>query len=968
MENDAEDGARYEKSSVPDETTIETVDLDDQPSPPPMLPVHGLQSMFETIDYLIVHDGYQCAACPQEKRRSFPDMPELRRHMVKHVNGGRTSGRHSEIRCNHCNQTFDRVDNLRKHLLEALNKEYGRVIDSDDMDDEKHCVSDAPVNYIIKNGCLTCSVCEAEFGAPTRWNKEKFKMHVGKEHWKTPAFRCDDCGKRFSEAGKLEKHMKRHLELMDVAWMGAEPSTSSGVKIKKSSDSDSDDAFYAKDPVELQLDEMPLPEVHIKVEPDEEQNPLEEDRRDGEESSVSNSSSASSDSSAGSESDVPYVEKTRKYKPNRKARKLRHIKASCRAIPGANDGSIILACNICDEGFLLQDLLDRHMVQKHDDRDRPYRCSHCAKTYMTNGNLQEHIRMVHAGVKFPCKDCGIKLSTKSSWKRHMKGHTDEGFSCAICAEKFSSHSVLAKHKRRVHEKAANNFICVDCGNTYDTNAALREHRISHTDERRWECKVCGMKFKRNHNLINHRKIHLVDKPVVKFKCQEEDCNQEFITKSALATHRSAHGRVCCRLCSRTFESQSDLMQHRREDHKITGKEAGISCRTCHKRCADHDALLAHRAEEHPMEVPLECDICKATFASTVALRAHQREHQRVILYNCPNCSETYNSQLLLETHMKEVHADCKNHVCYMCGSGYPTRKQLVSHLGRHRNPQRKTNSNMPGNYMCDICGKEFNFRITLKRHVYNFHDHDRKFQCEVCEKTLVSAEGLKLHMRSHSEDQLVMCELCGKGFSQPYRLREHMIRHSREANEQRCHICNRAFRDPNKLELHLKSHTGETEFCCIPCQRYFATDRHYRLHVKRMHESEATCPICDKLFPTEKKMKSHVRIHENPHMFECPTCFACIKEKKQFDRHMRLHTGVRLPCQFCPLTFSMPKTRRTHEARFHKDQRGTILEKDADGEKDKESPSKKSVDDTALLEVQSDFRAIPVREDEVSVG
>ncbi|XP_058458364.1 zinc finger protein 595-like [Malaya genurostris] len=974
METDAETCTNDEKLSDADISIAETVDLDEQPSPPPMLPAHGLQSMFETIDYLIVHDGYQCAACPQERRRSFPDMPELRRHMVKHVNGGRTSGRHSEIRCNHCNQTFGRVDMLRKHLLEALNKEYGRAIDGDDLDKEKHDVGNVPVNYIIKNGCLTCSVCDAEFGAPTRWNKEKFKMHVGKEHWKTPAFRCEDCGQRFTEIAKLEKHMKRHVELMDVAWMGAEPTLSGGSNIKRNADSDYDEPFdsklfnnVVKDPVELHLDELPLPEVQIKIEPDDEKNPLLEDDEDGIAAEIfdsSNSFSSSSDSSTEYDSAVPLVEKSRKYKANRKARKLQRIKVPCRKIPGSNEGSIILACNICDEGFLLQDLLDRHMVQKHDDRERPYRCSYCSKTYMTNGNLQEHIRMVHTGVKFPCKHCGIKLSTKSSWKRHMKGHTEEGFSCSICQEKFSSHSVLAKHKRRVHEKAANNFICVDCGNTYDTNAALREHRISHTDERRWECHVCGMKFKRNHNLINHRKIHLIDKPVIKFKCQEEDCSEEFLTKSALATHRSAHGRVCCRLCSRTFETQSDLMQHRREDHKMTGKEAGISCRTCHQRYADHDALLKHRSEDHPMEIPLECDVCKATFASPVALRAHKREHQRVILYNCPNCRETYNSQLLLETHMKDVHADCKNHVCYLCGSGYPTRKQLVSHLGRHRNPQRRTNSNMPGNYMCDICGKEFNFRITLKRHVFNFHDHDRKFQCEVCEKTLVSAEGLKLHMRSHSEDQLVMCELCGKGFSQPYRLREHMIRHSREANEQRCHICNRAFRDPNKLELHLKSHTGETEFCCIPCQRYFATDRHYRLHLKRMHESEAACPVCDKVFPTEKKMKSHVRIHDNPHMFECPTCFACIKEKKQFDRHMRLHTGVRLPCQFCPLTFSMPKTKRTHEARFHKDQKVLTTEKAVSEDNNDESPYSKSAEDILLNMSVVEYKTPPIRDDD----
>ncbi|XP_053688875.1 zinc finger protein 665-like [Sabethes cyaneus] len=928
---------KEDKPMIADQTGPDKVDLDQQPSPPPMLPAYGLQSMFETIDYLIVQDGYQCAACPTDRRRSFPDMPELRRHMVKHVNGGRSTGRHAEIRCNHCNRTFERVDELRKHLLEALNSEYGQSKKADAGEDEeedikRHIASETPVNYIIKNGCLTCSVCDAEFGVPTRWNKEKFKMHVGKEHWKTPAYRCDECGRRFTEAGTLEKHMKQHVELMDVGWMGAEPSTSSGTKTERDLNSDSDDALDSKlfdesmkVAVELQLDELPPPEVQIKVELEDEQNPLlvEDTKLEDLKSSIQSdvASGSSSSSSESNDSNEEHIKKRKKpkVKPKSKHRRKKP-KVECREIPDSQEGSIILACNLCDEGFLLQKLLDRHMVQKHDERERPFNCSYCAKTYMTNGNLQEHIRMVHTGVKFPCKECGVELSTKSSWKRHMKGHTEEGFCCHLCTEKFSSHSVLAKHIRRVHDKVANHFICLDCGNTYDTNAALREHRISHTDERRWECTECGMKFKRNHNLINHRKIHLVEKKVVKLKCQ--DCDEEFPSKSALASHRSIHGKFCCRLCSRTFDSIADLLQHRREEHKDSVKDTAVNCRTCHKRFPDQEELLKHREEEHPLEVPLVCEVCKATFISTVALRAHQREHNRVILYNCPNCPETYNSQLLLETHIKELHADCKNHVCDLCGSGYPTRKQLVSHLGRHRNPNRKKASNIPGHYMCDICGKEFNFRVTLKRHVINFHDNDRKFQCQVCEKILLSSEGLKLHLRGHSEDQLVMCELCGKGFSQPYRLREHMTRHARESNEQRCRICNRAFRDPAKLELHLKSHSGETEFCCTPCHRYFATERHYRLHVKRMHESEAACPICDKLFPTERKMKSHARIHDNPHMFECPKCYACIKEKKHFDRHMKQHEneGVRLPCAYCPLTFSMPKTRRIHEARLHKDE------------------------------------------------
>ncbi|EAT46516.1 AAEL002290-PA [Aedes aegypti] len=737
---------------------------------------------------------------------------------------------------------------------------------------------------------------------------------------------------------------------------GSQPSTSALASVKMEEHDPIDSTALSdelQDPMDvLQVQEMT--EIEVKVElQDGEPNDYVVETRSSSENSSSESESSDSDSDYGR---GKRQKKRRKAKAKAEAKKL----ATARKISGGEDGSIILACNLCEEGFLVQELLDRHMAQKHDDRDRPFRCSECSKTYLTNGNLQEHIRMAHSGVKFTCKECGINLSTKSSWKRHMQGHTEEGYTCELCKEKFSSHTVLAKHRRRVHEKVQKNFICLECGSTYDDNASLREHRLSHTDIRRWECETCGMKFKRSHNLSVHRKTHLAQKkPVPTIKCQE--CDEMFTTKMALAAHRYVHGRYVCKICKRTFETQSGLMQHRKDDHKLI-KHTGTECRTCHAKFQNSEELLEHRQELHANDPMLECDVCKARYPTPAALRTHQRYHDKVILYNCPNCPEAFNSQLLLDRHLKVDHKDKKNHICDLCGKGYPTKRQIAAHLIRHKNPNR-SQSEPPGCHICDMCGKEFRFRMTLKRHVFNTHTNQNTFKCDQCDKVLASAEGLKLHQRSHSDDQSIMCELCGRSFLQPYRLKVHMESHMREGNDYRCHICSRTCRDPQKLEIHMKLHTGETQFHCTQCQRYFVTKRHYKLHMQRIHETEVKCLRCDKIFPTPKKMRLHIKIHDFPDYLECPKCYTCVKDKKTMARHMKQHEneGVRVPCQYCPLTFATKKTRRKHERHMHSDEVVQMVGHQMVDEEEEGAEDYEDEDEDMLAGVGE-------REDEVSVG
>ncbi|EDS30033.1 zinc finger protein, partial [Culex quinquefasciatus] len=103
-------------------------------------------------------------------------------------------------------------------------------------------------------------------------------------------------------------------------------------------------------------------------------------------------------------------------------------------------------------------------------------------------------------------------------------------------------------------------------------------------------------------------------------------------------------------------------------------------------------------------------------------------------------------------------------------------------------------------------------------------------------------------------------------------------------------------------------------------------------------------------------------------------------EKKQFESHVKGHLqgGVRFPCRFCPLSFSLVKSCRNHERRFHAELVGEAVGagEGASGER----PAKKKK--RTLKEEEDEFAAdgmmhdplgmmdftMGQREDDVSVG
>lgn len=54
-----------------------------------------------------------------------------------------------------------------------------------------------------------------------------------------------------------------------------------------------------------------------------------------------------------------------------------------------------LNCSVCDYGTESQKDLDMHFKQKHDDKEKPFKCRECNKRFVQKSGLGKHIGKVH---------------------------------------------------------------------------------------------------------------------------------------------------------------------------------------------------------------------------------------------------------------------------------------------------------------------------------------------------------------------------------------------------------------------------------------------------------------------------------------------------------------------------------------------------------------------------------------------
>jgi len=204
-------------------------------------------------------------------------------------------------------------------------------------------------------------------------------------------------------------------------------------------------------------------------------------------------------------------------------------------------------CKICGL-WLLQFQSPRHKEQKHWKRCRDcshpvknfenhtcprrvipsgLKCEMCGESFNNPAKLSLHKLMKHSNKNFICDICGrTDFEHIMAYRRHMKTHSEQVYTCKICQQQFKSISELSNHKKDEHLDVIGQF-CDICGIVVPS---LKTHnRFKHAPA---NCDICGKQFAHKDSLSRHIQTTHDKRHTV----QCDVCNKEFSCRSTLTKH------------------------------------------------------------------------------------------------------------------------------------------------------------------------------------------------------------------------------------------------------------------------------------------------------------------------------------------------------------------------------------------------------------------------------------------------
>ncbi|MBN3304509.1 ZN433 protein, partial [Amia calva] len=319
------------------------------------------------------------------------------------------------------------------------------------------------------------------------------------------------------------------------------------------------------------------------------------------------------------------------------------------------------------------------------------------------------------GETYICSQCGVSLSSMTSFLWHQEQHGARG-------------------------EVGRRCVCPHCSRAFTSPSNLKKHQVVHSGQRPYHCDLCGRTFNQSGNALRHRRSHhphtsagpAVHAPRPGRRVQgggeeEEEGearNGSDVTAMGVTTParggRPAQDTGLYRPSMRYRELEGDrwanvvgpapttLLQSRRQKSAktSTGKQqwewAGNSvgrgpCAETRNRRRGRgsggEGIPQARTEPIPppltnapslppssfLDPPFPCRVCGRSFLSQGSLKIHERGHTGERPYRCPLCSKGFTNTPNFTRHLL-VHTGEQPWQCGDCGRRF----NQISNLNRHR--------------------------------------------------------------------------------------------------------------------------------------------------------------------------------------------------------------------------------------------------------------------------------------------
>ncbi|XP_053698324.1 zinc finger protein 845-like [Sabethes cyaneus] len=386
----------------------------------------------------------------------------------------------------------------------------------------------------------------------------------------------------------------------------------------------------------------------------------------------------------------------------------------------------------------------------------------CAKTcyicstktlFETTDELYSHLTEKHAGqIDYVCVLCDDKkFPLVSNYNTHLSLHDpdERPMKCNFCAIRYSTKRALLVHENRLHE--TNHPLpkiirskkvrpqCEQCGKFFPSLGRAREHQlVEHENGVAAECKICLKTFATIANLRRHMVVHSKEHPYECNICGVRYRVSTDLSKHILADHQGKTAYHCT-ACNMPFKTKNEYYGHRNRVHNKTTLKP-FRCRLCSEVPLNSRDLTDHIESCHPDEVyPYkQCPDCPAKYFTGMSLGLHQRtKHGKLGKSGLPHPT---------------------SYVCDLCGKKYKNRNSLKIHMGNEHDGERK--------YACEVCDKRFAFRSNLSRHL-QMHEEIKRFACDFCDRTFAQKTAMMNHRRNiHTGETAFDCPVCGAAFKE----------------------------------------------------------------------------------------------------------------------------------------------------------------------------------------------------------